>query len=63
MSEAEEASALRTLGTPRPALTGANQELALGFGHDVLRVSRSIRVSSDVDAFTREYLALEVETD
>lgn len=50
------------VGTPRPQLTGANQEWALDFAHDVLAAGRTIRVLSVVDAFTRECLALEVDT-
>lgn len=49
-------------GSPRVALTGANQEWALDFAHDVIAQGRSIRVLSVVDAFTRECLALEVDT-
>jgi putative transposase len=51
-----------TIGLPRPALTGANQEWALDFAHDVLAAGRNIRVLSVMDAFTRECLALEVDT-
>jgi transposase InsO family protein len=40
----------------------ANQEWALDFAHDVLAAGRNIRVLSVVDAFTRECLALEVDT-
>lgn len=50
------------VGSPRPVLTGANQEWALDFAHDVLAAGRNIRVLSVVDAFTRECLALEVDT-
>ncbi len=50
------------VGLPRPTLTGANQEWALDFVHDVLAAGRNIRVLSVVDAFTRECLALEVDT-
>jgi putative transposase len=50
------------VGSPRPALTGANQEWALDFAHDVIAAGRTIRVLSVVDAFTRECLALEVDT-
>jgi putative transposase len=50
------------VGTPRPQLTAANQEWALDFAHDVLAAGRTIRVLSVVDAFTRECLALEVDT-
>jgi putative transposase len=50
------------VGSPRPELSGANQEWALDFAHDVLAAGRNIRVLSVVDAFTRECLALEVDT-
>ena len=50
------------IGLPRTVLTGANQEWALDFAHDVLAAGRNIRVLSIVDAFTRECLALEVDT-
>jgi transposase InsO family protein len=40
----------------------ANQEWALDFAHDVLAAGRTIRVLSLVDVFTRECLALEVDT-
>ncbi len=49
------------VGSPRPVLSGANQELALDFAHDVLAAGCVIRVLSVVDAFTRECLALEVD--
>jgi putative transposase len=50
------------VGSPRPVLSGANQEWALDFVHDVIATGRTIRVLSVVDAFTRECLALEVDT-
>jgi putative transposase len=50
------------IGSPRPVLSGINQEWALDFAHDVLAAGRNIRVLSVVDAFTRECLALEVDT-
>ena len=49
-------------GSPRRVLTAANQEWALDFAHDVVAAGRTIRVLSVVDAFTRECLALEVDT-
>jgi putative transposase len=49
-------------GLPRVQLTAANQEWALDFAHDVVAAGRTIRVLSVVDAFTRECLALEVDT-
>ena len=42
--------------------TSANQEWALDFVHDVVECGRTIRVLSVVDAYTRECLALEVDT-
>jgi putative transposase len=42
--------------------TAANQEWALNFVHDAIAAGRAIRVLSVVDAFTRECLALEVDT-
>ena len=42
--------------------TAANQEWALDFVHDVIAAGRTIRVLSVVDAYTRECLALEVDT-
>jgi len=50
------------LGSPRPALTAANQEWALDFAHDGMASGRAMRVLSVVDACTRECLALEVDT-
>jgi putative transposase len=50
------------IGLPRTVLTGANREWALDFTHDVLAAGRNIRVLSVVDAFTRECLAIEVDT-
>jgi len=48
--------------SPRPALSGANQEWALDFAHDAIATDRKIRVLSVVDVYTRECLALEVDT-
>jgi putative transposase len=50
------------VGAPLRQHTTANQEWALDFVHDVLAAGRTIRVLSVVDAFTRECLALEVDT-
>jgi putative transposase len=44
------------------AVTAANQEWALDFAHDGTAAGRAIRVLSVVDRFTRECLALEVDT-
>lgn len=49
-------------GRPLLARTSANQEWALDFVHDAVECGRTIRVLSVVDAFTRECLALEVDT-
>ena len=49
-------------GRPLVARTSANQEWALDFAHDGVACGRTIRVLSVVDAYTRECLALEVDT-
>jgi putative transposase len=49
-------------GKPLKARTSANQEWALDFAHDAVACGRAIRVLSVVDAYTRECLALEVDT-
>ena len=49
-------------GSPRPALTAANQEWAADFAHDAMASGRAIRVLSVVDEYTRECLTLEVDT-
>jgi putative transposase len=49
-------------GLSQQMTTAANQEWALDFIHDVIAAGRTIRVLSVVDAFTRECLALEVDT-
>jgi len=50
------------VGKPLVARTSANQEWALDFLHDAVACGRAIRVLSVVDAYTRECLALEVDT-
>jgi putative transposase len=50
------------VGAPLRACTAANQEWALDFAHDAVASGRTIRVLSVVDAYTRECLALEVDT-
>ena len=50
------------VGTPLRAWTAANQEWALDFAHDAVSGGRAIRVLSVVDGYTRECLALEVDT-
>ena len=49
-------------GRPLLVRTSANQEWALDFVHDAVDCGRTIRVLSVVDAYTRECLALEVDT-
>jgi putative transposase len=49
-------------GKPLVARTSANQEWALDFVHDAVECGRTIRMLSVVDAYTRECLALEVDT-
>jgi putative transposase len=49
-------------GKPLLARTAANQEWALDFVHDAVECGRAIRVLSVEDAYTRECLALEVDT-
>jgi putative transposase len=50
------------VGQPLVERTAPNQEWALDFVHDAVECGRSIRVLSLVDAYTRECLALEVDT-
>jgi putative transposase len=50
------------VSTPLGVYTAANQEWALDFVHDVLASGRSIRVLNVIDAYTRESLAMEVDT-
>ncbi len=47
---------------PLRQYTAAHQEWALDFIHDAIAAGRAIRVLSVVDAYTRECLALEVDT-
>jgi putative transposase len=49
-------------GQPLRACTAANQEWALDFVHDAMAAGRTMRVLSIVDGYTRECLALEVDT-
>jgi len=49
-------------GAPRRVCTAANQEWALDFVHDAVESGRAIRVLSVIDAYTRECLALEVDS-
>src|ERR1700733_9600017 len=50
------------IGQPVRSWTAANQEWALDFVHDAMACGRAIRVLSVVDAYTRECLALVVDT-
>lgn len=50
------------VGQPLRNWTAANQEWALDFAHDAVACGRAIRILSVVDAYTRECLALEVDT-
>jgi hypothetical protein len=47
---------------PRPALTAPNQEWAVDFVSDVVASGRRLRIFTVVDSYTRECLALEVDT-
>jgi putative transposase len=49
-------------GSAKPVLTAANQEWALDFVHDAMASGRAMRVLSIMDVYTRECLALEVDT-
>ena len=49
-------------GAPRPEVTAPNQEWAADFVHDAAESGRKFRVLSVVDVYTRECLALEVDT-
>lgn len=50
------------VSTPLGTYTEANQEWALDFVHDAVASGRSIRVLNVIDAYTRESLAMEVDT-
>jgi putative transposase len=47
---------------PRPMLTASNQEWAVDFVSDVAASGRRLRIFTVVDSYTRECLALEVDT-
>jgi len=49
-------------GSPRPALTAANQEWGMDFVHDVTASGRAIRALVIVDEYSKECLTLEVDT-
>jgi len=53
---------LQRMLRPRPILTAPNQEWAVDFASDVAASGRRLRIFSVVDSFTRECLALEVDT-
>lgn len=50
------------VGRPLQAASAPNEEWALDFASDRLATGRSVRVLSVIDAFTRECIALEVDT-
>jgi putative transposase len=50
------------VGVSQPLLTAPNHEWSLDFVYDALAIGRSVRVLSVVDNFTRECLALEVDS-
>ncbi len=50
------------VGTPAVAATRANERWSLDFVSDGLASGRAIRVLSVVDTYTRECLALDVDT-
>lgn len=50
------------VGQPLRVCTAANQEWGLDFVHDAVASGRAVRVLSVLDAYTRECLALEVDT-
>ena len=53
---------LQRMLRPRPLLTAANQEWAIDFASDVAASGHRLRIFSVVDSYTRECLALEVDT-
>jgi len=53
---------LKTAPMEKPILTAPNQEWAMDFVHDQLATGQRIRTLSIIDDFTRECLALEVDT-
>ena len=50
------------VGLARPGVNGPNQEWALDFVHDAAESGRKFRALSVIDVYTRECLALEVDT-
>jgi putative transposase len=55
-------SPTRVLRGRPPAPAGANEQWAMDFLHDAVASGRKIRLLSVIDVFTREALALEVDT-
>jgi putative transposase len=53
---------LQRVGAPRAAPNGPNQEWALDFVHDAAESGQKFRTLSVLDVYTREALALEVDT-
>lgn len=53
---------LQRMLRPRPLLTAANQEWAIDFASDAAASGQRLRIFSVVDSYTRECLALEVDT-
>ncbi len=53
---------LTRAAAPRPVLTAPNQEWAIDFASDVTNAQQRLRIFRVVDAYTRECLALEVDT-
>ena len=53
---------LRRAGAPQPRVSAANQEWAVDFVHDAAESGRKFRVLSVLEVYTRECLALEVDT-
>jgi putative transposase len=53
---------LQRILRPRPVLTAPNQEWAVDFASDVAASGQRLRIFSVVDSYTRECLALEVDT-
>jgi len=52
----------KSIAPERPPLTRPNQEWAMDFVHDQLATGQRIRTLAVIDSFTRECLALEVDT-
>src|SRR5437667_9425775 len=61
-SAATIAEAAKTMVLEKPMLTAPNQEWSMDFVHDQLATGQRIRTLTIIDNFTRECLALEVDT-